>query len=616
MRKISIVLSIVIMATLVLGACAPAPAQVAPAEAPAEAAASEAAPADDAKSEPAAPPEMQAGEFQEVPREQTVIFETIDGRVAVPENMNPFLANQYPDWGMWQANQESLFYLNFETGELVPWQAESYAYNADYTELTIVLRKDVKWSDGEPFTADDVVFTINMLKDHPELQYSGDMTQWVKDVQAKDPQTVVFTLTSANPRFLVTYFCVRIWETLLIAPKHIWDGQDPVKFTNYDLAKGWPVGTGPYKLVRSTETETVWDLRENWWAAESGLHAMPIPKRAIWVGVGTEEVRAAKMVNNELDAGWIFGRSTFETAVQRNPNIVGWTKELPYAYLDACPRFLTLNNGIAPFDNVDVRWAVNDAINRDELVAIAYEGMTDPAETLYPTYPKLQEFIDRNAALFKENPILVSDPAKSAERMTKAGFTKDGDGFWVGKDGNRVKFTIEIQSSEADKVKMGPVLVDQLTKAGFEVDFQALESAVIYDDTSKGKAQAWMSDVCASVTDPWNTFDRFHSRNYTPIGTEGMVNPAARYKSAELDKLIDEMAVLPPEDPKFDEIADKAMAIWVRDLPVIPLLQARLLTPFNNTYWINWPTSDNNYYQPGHWWVTGGQILINIKPAK
>lgn len=612
-KKLMLVLSMLMAAAMILGACAPAPA-AAPAAEPAAAEPAEGEAPAAAPAEPQA--EGQGGEFREFPREETVIFETIDGRVAVPENMNPYLSSQYPDWGMWQANQESLFYLNFETGELVPWQAESYAYNADYTELTINLRKGVKWSDNEPFTADDVVFTINMLKEHPELQYSGDMTAWVKDVQAKDPQTVVFTLTSPNPRFLVSFFCVRIWETLLIAPKHIWEGQDPLKFTNYDLEKGWPVGTGPYRLVRSTETETVWDLQDNWWAAETGLHEMPLAKRAIWVGVGTEEVRAAKIVNNELDAAWILGRNTFETAVQRNPSIVGWTKELPYAYLDACPRFLTLNNGIPPFDNLDVRWAVNHAINRDELVAIAYEGMTDPAATLYPTYPALKEYLDRNAALFEEYPVLANDLSKTDERMTQAGFTKDADGFWVGKDGQRVKFTIEIQSSETDKVKMGPVLVDQLTKAGFEVDFQALESAIIYDDTSKGKAQAWMSDVCASVTDPWNTFDRFHSRNYTPIGTEGMTNPAARYKSAELDKFIEEMAVLPPEDPKFNEIADKALALWLHDLPVIPLLQARLLTPFNNTYWTNWPTSDNNYYQPGHWWVTGGQILINIKPAK
>ena len=128
--------------------------------------------------------------------EQTVIFENIDGRVAIPDNMNPYISGQYLDWGMWQANQESLFYLNYETGETVPWQASGFKYNDDFSGLTINIRDGVKWSDGEPFTAADVIFTINMLKDHPELQYASEMKQWVKDVQAPDPQTVVITLNS------------------------------------------------------------------------------------------------------------------------------------------------------------------------------------------------------------------------------------------------------------------------------------------------------------------------------------------------------------------------------------------------------------------------------------
>ena len=76
------------------------------------------------------------------------------------------------------------------------------------------------------------------------------------------------------------------------------------------------------------------------------------------------------------------------------------------------------------------------------------------------------------------------------------------------------------------------------------------------------------------------------------------------------------MAVLAADDEAFAALADQALEIWLRELPVIPLVQARLLTPFNETYWTNWPTADNNYIHPGHWWVTGELMLINIQPSE
>jgi peptide/nickel transport system substrate-binding protein len=132
MKKIHLFVSWLLLGVMVLTACTPKATQAPQTQAPA--------------TEPTATT-VSSGEtgFVELPRNETVIFENIDGRVAVPDNFNPYISGQYLDWGFWQANQESLFYENLETGKNDPWIAESATFNADNTEVTIKIRNGVTW---------------------------------------------------------------------------------------------------------------------------------------------------------------------------------------------------------------------------------------------------------------------------------------------------------------------------------------------------------------------------------------------------------------------------------------------------------------------------------------
>src|SRR5690606_10616051 len=103
---------------------------------------------------------------QNLSRAETLVLDSTLERIATPENYNPFLPSTTLQAGLHQVGFESLFYLNLETGELEPWQAESYQFNDAFDEVTITLREGVTWSDGVPFTADDVAFTMQMLKDN------------------------------------------------------------------------------------------------------------------------------------------------------------------------------------------------------------------------------------------------------------------------------------------------------------------------------------------------------------------------------------------------------------------------------------------------------------------
>src|SRR5690606_19668215 len=121
---------------------------------------------------------------------------------ADPTNLNIYAPGvSRSDTGMHQMIYEYFFYQNLQTGEYIPWLAESYEYNDDYTSITVTLRDGVAWSDGEPFTADDVVFTYELLLANPGMVWAAEAANWVESVEALDELTAQFNLLTPSPRF-------------------------------------------------------------------------------------------------------------------------------------------------------------------------------------------------------------------------------------------------------------------------------------------------------------------------------------------------------------------------------------------------------------------------------
>lgn len=553
---------------------------------------------------------------QDVPRNETLILDSTLERIATPENYNPFLPTTTLQGGLHQVAFESLFYLNLETGELMPWQAESYAFNDTFDEVTIKLRDGVKWSDGVPFTADDVVFTMNMLKENSANlgNWGGNAKTWVKDIVAVDPLTVKITLTATNPSYVTNIFGSRVYWTNQIVPKHIWEGKDPATFTNYDPAQGWPVSTSPYQLVSANNQETVWARRDNWWGAETGFQKLPAPKRVIFTSAGNEERRTAMLINNELDTAYAIGKSSFETVHQRNPQVVTWFKEMPYAYTDAGPRIIGFNNAIPPFDNPLVRRAVSQAVNRDAIVDVAWEGMSRPISFPAPSLAALKPFFEGDEDLFEKYPNTVFDPKATEALMTEAGYTKGSDGFWADASGNKLVVDLVARQTEADSAKAAPVVAELLKRAGFDAQFRLVDSAGFADQVFTGKANIWLAQINGGVNNPYPSFDMFHSRHALEIG-KSATGSYSRYANPEYDMIVEEMGKLSTDDPKFHDIVRQALEIWLRDLPVAPTTDSALLASYNHTYWKNWPTSDNPYFQPCFWWASALVSIVAIEPA-
>ena len=535
-----------------------------------------------------------------------------------PDLWNPYVPGFTVNAGFHQVLMEPLFILNYESGEIEPWLGEEFTSNDDATVWTLKIRDGITWSDGEAYDADDIVFTINMLKERgAELPGNGPaMQEWVKTVEKVDPTTVTFTLTKANPRFQLDYFSVKIHGSVTIVPEHIWKGKDPVKFKNYDPDQGLPLHTGPYKLTSAGSTKYTYERRDDWWGAKTSFKPLPKPEKIEFVVNETEEVRVARAADRQLDSIADLTAGAFDSLKARNDGIISWLPDKPYAWTDPCTRLISPNNTVAPWNDREMRWALNHAIDREEVVRVAYEGTTTPARFFFPDYPPMQEYVTKleQAGLFEEYPILTHDPDKAQEIIESKGYSRTGDGYYK-KGGKELQIQIDAPTDFIEIWRYAEVVGEQLQRVGINATVRKIAIATWGENLAHGRfecAADW--SACGSVTEPWFSMQLFQSKWVVDVGKRASYD-AIRWKNTAYSQQVDRFANLPLGDAAVDQPFVDAARAWLRDLPFIPVAHARKLYAFDTTYWTGWATKEDNYLQPTLDWGNAHKIIHNLKPA-
>jgi len=537
-------------------------------------------------------------------------------QVQDPTNLNIYSPPvSRSDTGIHQLVYEYFFYYNLQTGEFIPWLAENYKYNADFTALDVKLRDGVTWSDGQPFNADDVTFTYDLLKNNPGMTWASETNQNVDSVEKLDNLDVRFHLKGPNPHFHLireAFPAVGIWGGITILPKHIWQGKDPLTFKASP-----PIGTGPYTLQNATSTSFTYVRNDNWWGNKV-FGVLPAPKEVQFVYQGSETTAALALSNNDLDTPniGILGLGSFLNVAQRNPNVSAWTNSPPYAWLDPCPRALMVQNAHPPLDNPSVRWAISNAIDRNSLVQLAYEGATVPTWGIWPFYDANQPYFDAISDLRAQYPSDQFNLDQTNSLLSSAGLSPSDI---------TLKYVVNSETNE--DMKVAQVVSDQLRAAGFNVNVTPLTGGVLDDTLRRGDYDVAMNAFCPGyITE---NLDLFNSKNYVPLGQLAPFyeRDSFRYANPDFDVIVNQMLQTDPSDvATLKGLYHDAMAIWLRDLPVVPLTQAPALVPFNSTYWTNWPSADNAWNMPVSWWATfdlvltgypktGGGWVPGIKPA-
>ncbi|MCS6774494.1 MAG: ABC transporter substrate-binding protein [Thermoflexales bacterium] len=547
--------------------------------------------------------------LKEVPRNRTLI---VNYGGAGGQFTNQGITNP---WGLGFNHQEGnsllwepLFYYSVFADKEIPWLAESGTYNADYTELTIKMRPGAEWSDGVPVTSADVKYTLDTLITNDALNYHAQVAELVKEVQAPDERTVIIKFNKPSPRFKFEILSLKFDTGIPVLPKHVMEQMyDVVAMPGDDDM----VHSGMFNTVQTSQ-QKVFDLREDWWGFKTGFQKKPDVERVLVIPISDMTTAAQRVVNNEVDATVDMRPSLIRSVVEQNPKVTTHTgRQEPFGYVDWWPNSFWVNTQLEPYSNPDVRWAINLAIDRDTLNRFAFNGVELTTPYPFPEYPALKPYLERVRGRAEALGVTRFSLEESAARMQRAGFTKDGEGFWV-KDGKRVNATIH--GFEVIHADIAPILEQMLRKAGFEAAINFGTDA--FQNMVDGRPGLYLYGHGGSLIDPYATLELYHTRSSKPTQAGvGGSNRFSRYSNPKFDQIVDEMSVVPPGDPKLNALFEQAMDIYWTEMIDIPLIQWLHRIPYNTTYWTNWPTQENRYLNGAFWHHTFPLLVLNLKAA-
>nr|BBH85472.1 peptide ABC transporter substrate-binding protein [Thermosporothrix sp. COM3] len=507
-------------------------------------------------------------------------------------NFNPYISpNAGGMYGAQGMIYETLIYVNRYNGEIKPILASDYKLSDDVKSITFTIRQGVKWSDGQPFSADDVKFTLDMLKKYPATDTSGLWTTLIQDYAQPDANTIKVNFKNADAT------ATWLFSQTYIVPKHIWEAKsNPATDKNEK-----PVGTGPYTLKEFSPSAYTLVKNPNYW--ESGK-----PEIAQLRYIATNDNTAAMLRLSRGEIDWAG---------------VGWDPKFDANFVNKDPKnyhhwfesnntvMLYLNLTKFPFDIPEVRQAISTAINREEIKqkAAPYGVPANPTGLL----PAHKDWI----APEYQNASFTHDTAKATQLLEKAGFTKGSDGIYQ-KDGKRLSFNMNVPNGWADWQSALAVISDNLKAAGIEAKPNAMASPEIYSNalntgnydtaiswTNKGPSPFFfLNDWLLSS----NTWDQGKAAN-------GGATNWQHWKDSETDNLLHQYRTTSDKEAQKKALYG-IQKIVVEKLPSIPLYYNVSWFEYSTKNATGWPDKDNPYAYGSPFDAPDcTQIVLRLKPA-
>jgi peptide/nickel transport system substrate-binding protein len=484
---------------------------------------------------------------------------------------------------------ETLLFFNRMNSDIKPWLARSYVFSADAKTLTFHLRTDVKWSDGQAFTADDVVFTLQMLKQYPTADLNG-LWQYLQGVQASDSSTVVVTLKSAYTPVL-WYLAGQTW----IVSKHQYASVgDPTKFADDN-----PVGTGPFVL--KSFTPQLISLKKNptyWQPGKPAVDELRYPS--------FNSNTSAELLLQRGDVDWtgLFTPNIQQTYISKDP------AHNHYWFPNRNIVMLYLNTARAPFNQLAVRQAISNAIDRDKIYKIAesgYEPVSSPTGLVLPANQS-------NLSSSYAQSAYALNPTRSAQLLQSAGFTKGSDGIYMDKSGKKLSFQIDVVTGWTDWVTADQIISSNLKAIGIDARVNAISFNAYFSDLQTGSFDMGISWTNPGPTPFYLYNSLLNSTNTAPVGKQANSN-WERWANPTTDNLLAQYATT-TDSALQQQALNGLQQIMVEQLPSIPLVYGATWYEYSTRNFTGWPDANNAYASPAPFDFPDAEIVaLNLQPV-
>jgi peptide/nickel transport system substrate-binding protein len=504
-----------------------------------------------------------------------------------PKTLNPLIAVDTRSREVIGVMQADLVHINRATQLTEPALAKSWKVSPNGLEYTLVLRQGIKFSDGQPLDADDVLFTFRVYLDESVHATQRDfLIVGGKPIVVRklDAQTIVFQLAK-------TYGAgERIFDGVAILPRHLLEkpyqeGKLAQLGTLATAANQW-AGLGPFRLKEYVAGQRlVLERNPYYWKTDAKGNRLPYLDELVYLFVQNADAQVLKFQSGETDVISQTGAENFAalSRQQRGYTMTDAGPGLEYYFL-----FFNLSEPSEKtstemrqkqkwFREVKFRQAVSTAVDRDAIVRLVYQGHGAPLWGLVAPgnrrwgdekLPHPPRSLDRARALLKEG-----------------GFSSnhgpDGESTLLDAEGKPVEFSIVTSSSNANFSKIAALIQDDLKQLGVRVQVVPLEFRSLLDRVTQSKEyEACVMGLASYDADPNSDMNVWLSSGGTHFWNPSQAHPATPWE-AEIDRLIEEQMWAGTFEQR-KKLYDRAQEILAEQQPIIFLASPHILVGAKN----------------------------------